>query len=555
MLRYFKHQEDGNMNAEAEISNLKFRLDMLEQQLQKAVAENSALKKQHEEDQKTILKLQQENRNLHDSVDYLTRKLYGSSSEKTSALKGQIPGQLSLFDEAETEADPEKKEPDLKEAVKAYIRRKYPGQRKDELKGIKHFKRIAELPPGDRFCEVCGSELKPVGEKFVRTEIQFIPAKVFAIDYYQKTYECRKCRKEGKPYMDVAPLPAPVIAHSMASPGTIAWIAHEKFELAVPFYRMEQEWKDLGVALSRATMCNWIIISYRDWLKPFLARMRWHMMQMHYLHCDETPVQVMHEPGRSNTAKSYMWVLSTIKQCSTPIRFFVYEPGRKKEFARKILDGFQGYLHTDAFADYEALPGVTNCFCLIHLRRKFVDCLTKHIENAESTTAGKGIDYCNRVLEEEKKLQRLTAEERKKKREELEKPILDEFFDWVEDKRCITFMGDKLRTALNYAHNHKQEFMNYLEDGNCACHNQICENAIRPFTIGRKNWLFSGSPKGAEASAGYYSIVETAKANGLRPEKYLTYLLSDIPGMDFGGHPEYFDDMMPWNEEVRKLCT
>lgn len=179
------------------------------------------------------------------------------------------------------------------------------------------------------------------------------------------------------------------------------------------------------------------------------------------------------------------------------------------------------------------------------MRRKFVDCLTKHIENAESTTAGKGIDYCNRVLDEEKKLQRLTAEERKKKREELEKPILDEFFDWVEDKRCITFMGDKLRTALNYAHNHKQEFMNYLEDGNCACHNQICENAIRPFTIGRKNCLFSGSPKGAEASAGYYSIVETAKANGLRPEKYLTYLLSDIPGMDFGGHPEYFDDMMP----------
>lgn len=547
--------EEIIMDSKAEISNLKFRLDMLEQGLRQLMEENSALKKQHDEDQKEIEKLRKENRNLHDSIDYLTRKLYGRSSEKTAALKGQIPGQMSLFDEAETEADPGQKEPDLKEAVKGYIRRKFPGQRKESLKNIKHFKRVVRLLEGDRYCEICGTELKPVGEKFIRTELQIIPAKVYAIDYYQETYECRKCRKEGRPYMDCAPLPDPVIAHSMASPGTIAWIANEKFVLAVPFYRMEQEWKNMGVELSRATMCNWIIISYRDWLKPFLSRMRWHMMHLKYLHADETPVQVLREPGRSNTTKSYMWVVSTVKQSSTPMRMFFYEPGRKKAFAKEILDGFQGYLHSDAFADYERLPGITNCFCLIHLRRKFVDCLTKHIANTEATLAGQGIAYCNRILKTDGELQDLSAEERKQKRNELERPVLEEFFEWVDDKSCITFMGDKLRTALNYARNHRQEFMNYLEDGNCACHNQLCENAIRPFTIGRKNWLFSGSPRGAEASAGYYSLIETAKANGLRPEKYLERLLSDIPGMDFNNHPEYFDDLMPWNEEIKRLCT
>lgn len=544
------------MDAEAAIKNLTFRLDVLEGNLEDLRKENAALRKQHEEDLKTIERLQKENRNLHDQVDYLTKKLYGRSSEKTSALKDQIPGQLSLFDEAEKEADLNRPEPDLKQAVKAYTRhKKYDGQRKDALKNIKHIKRVMALPESDRICSTCGSELKFVGEKYVRTEIQFIPAEVYAIDYYQETYECRHCRREELPYMESAPMPSPVIAHSMASPSTIAWVAYEKFVLAVPFYRMEREWKNLGVVLSRATMSNWIIISYRDWLKPFLKRMKWHMMQMKYLHSDETPVQVLDEPGRSNTSKSYMWVLSTIKQSKTPIRFFIYEPGRKKDFAKEILEGFQGYLHSDAFADYENLPGITNCFCLIHLRRKFADCLTKHISDSESTIAGRGIDYCNRILGEERKLQNLTADERKKKRNELERPILEEFFDWVDDRRCITFMGDKLRTALNYAHNHKQEFMNYLEDGNCACHNQICENAIRPFTIGRKNWLFSGSPRGAEASAGYYTLVETAKANGLKPERYLMYLLSNIPGMDFANHPEYFDDMMPWDDEVKKLCT
>ncbi|WP_201779653.1 IS66 family transposase zinc-finger binding domain-containing protein, partial [Oxobacter pfennigii] len=171
-----------------------------------------------------ISELEKENKILHATVDYLTKKLHGRSSEKTSVLPLE---QVSLFDEAEVEADPKAEELDLK-AVQGYIRKKYKGQRKELLKDIPHDKRLCTLVEEDLFCEECGTVLVPVGEEFVRTEIEVIPAKVKAIDYYRQTYECRTCRKNGKPYMEKSPMPSPVIQHSMASPSTIAWVMHQK---------------------------------------------------------------------------------------------------------------------------------------------------------------------------------------------------------------------------------------------------------------------------------------------------------------------------------------
>lgn len=500
--------------------------------------------------EKRVGELERENKRLHDTVEYLTRKLFGRSTEKTSSLS---LGQMSLFDEAEIEADPTAPEPDLKK-IQGYRRKKFKGQRMELLKDIPRDKRLCTLDKQDCFCEACNTALVSVGEEFVRTEIEFIPAKVRAIDYYRETFECRTCRKNGKPYMEKSPMPYPVIQHSMASPSTVAWVMHQKFVNALPLYRQEKEWRTLGVNLSRATMANWIQAASRDWLMPLVELMHQKLLQEKYLHADETTVQVMNEEGRKNTTDSYMWVYSSGKHCKHPIRIFEYQPGRSGKYPQKFLKGFKGYLHSDAYSGYTKIPDITRCLCWTHLRRKFVDSLPKDIHSPEATLPSQGISFCNKLFEIEKKLEDLSSEQRKSERLEREKPVLEAFWAWIDSTKGKVLPKSKLGEALAYALNHKEEFMNYLQEGNCSISNNLAENSIRPFTVGRKNWLFSGSPKGASASAAVYSIIESAKANGLNPYKYLQFIFGELPGVQFGQHPEFLEDYLPWSPEVQEAC-
>lgn len=497
-----------------------------------------------------IVGLEQEIERLHETVAYLTQKLFGSRSEKTSALN---LGLMSLFDEAEREADPKASEPDLQQ-VTNYRRKKFKGQREELLKDIPHTKRLCTLTEEDRFCEKCNTALVSVGEEFIRTEIEFIPAEIRVIDYYRETFECRSCRKAGASYMEKSPMPYPVIQHSMASPTTVAWIMQQKYVNAMPLYRQEKEWKTLGVALSRATMANWIIASSRDWLMPLVNRMHEVLLTERYLHADETPIQVMQEVGRKNTTSSYMWIYSSGQYSQYPIRIFEYQPGRSGSYPQKFLKGFQGFLHSDAYSGYNKVHGVTRCFCWAHLRRYFVEALPKDTKSPSATFASQGITYCNKLFEIERTLTDLRGEKRKIARLKQEKPVLDVFWAWVESARDTLLPKSKSAEAVNYALNHKKELMNYLLDGNCAISNNLIENSIRPFTVGRRNWLFSGSPRCAAASAIVYSIVETAKVNGLNPYKYLKFVFSELPGVQFEQHPEFLEDYLPWNNEVQQLC-
>ena len=498
-----------------------------------------------------ISQLEQENLLLKEKVDFLSRKLFGRSTEQTSSLG--IEGQMSLFDEAEVSAALDAVEPDMNE-VASYRRKKFKGQREELLKDIPHEKKLCTLSEEDRFCEECGSPLYSVGEEFVRTEIEFIPAKVRVIDYYRETFECRECRKEGKEYMEKSPMPYPVIQHSYASPSTVAQVIHQKYELAVPLYRQEKEWENLGVSLSRATMSNWILVSYRDWLSPVVNRLKEELLKQSYLHIDETTVQVMNEVGRKNTTDSYMWVYCSTKSGSRQIRFFDYKPGRSGAFPQNFLKGYKGFIHTDAYKGYEKVEGITRCLCWTHMRRYFVDALPKDLNDPGGTIPSQAITYINKIFEIEKKLEVLSAVGRKAQRLEQEVPVLNAFWSWAEKTSMGVLPKSKLGTAFQYALGNKDGFMNYLLDGNCVISNNLAENSIRPFTIGRKNWLFSGSPKGAEASAGIYTMIETAKANGLSPMKYINFILSDIPGTAFLEYPEILDDYLPWNEYVQKIC-
>lgn len=196
----------------------------------------------------------------------------------------------------------------------------------------------------------------------------------------------------------------------------------------------------------------------------------------------------------------------------------------------------------------------TRCICWTHLRRYFVEALPKDIDWPDATLPAIAIKYINQLFDIEKKLEILSPKGRQEQRLVQEGPVLEAFWSWVEETAPKALPNSKLGKAFTYAKNQKLGLMNYLLDGNCSISNNLAENSIRPFTIGRKNWLFSGSPKGAEASAGIYTLIETAKANGLNPMKYIQFILSDIPGTAFLEFPEYLEEYMPWDPLIQKIC-
>ena len=260
------------------------------------------------------------------------------------------------------------------------------------------------------------------------------------------------------------------------------------------------------------------------------------------------------EQGKKPQSKSYMWLYRTGVDGDPPIVLYDYKPSRNGKNPADYLQGFHGYLHTDGFAGYEKVESVTRCGCWAHLRRYFVEAIPdKKAAGAPPTTAEVGRDYCNKLFEIEKELVSLSQDKRKEERLRLEKPVLEAFWCWLDS--LTPLQGSRLGKAVTYAQNQKPYMENYLLDGRCSISNNVAENSIRPFTVGRKNWLFSDTPKGAEASAAVYSIVETAKANNLNIYTYLNYLLLYMPDMEYRRYPEILDDMMPWSELVQKECS
>lgn len=325
-------------------------------------------------------------------------------------------------------------------------------------------------------------------------------------------------------------MPKSPIPHSFASPSAIAHVMMQKYGLAVPLNRQEREWKQLGLPLSRATLANWIIISSNEYLKPLWDYMHGLLLKEACLHADETPVQVLNEKGRKNTSKSYMWVFTSGEyEPLHNIRLFQYSPTRKGTNASEFLKGFTGYLQTDDYSGYNQVTGVTRCLCWAHARRKYVETETAKQDEPSVNLASEGLRYIRELFKIEKELRDLAPEERMSQRLEKEKPVLDAYWKWVESSRDKVLPKSKISQALNYSLTNKAQLEAYLQDGRCAIPNNTAENSIRPFTVGRKNWLFSASPKGAEASACVYSIIETCKANNIDPEKYLIYLFTRMP--------------------------
>jgi transposase len=341
--------------------------------------------------------------------------------------------------------------------------------------------------------------------------------------------------------------------HSLASPTTVANVMYQKYVNAMPLYRQEKDWEQLGFALSRATMANWIIRCSQDWLTPVVEFLKKELLKRDIVHCDETPVQVLKEPGKAPQSKSYMWLYRSGMDGESPIVLYDYQPSRRGKNAVDYLKGFRGFLHSDGYSGYEKVENVTRCCCWAHLRRYFVEAIPDaKNKDAPKTNAEIGREYCNQLFEIEKTLSDLPPDKRKEERLRLEKPVLEAFWSWL--NTLTPLKGSRLGKAVTYSFNQKPYMENYLLDGRCSISNNIAENSIRPFTVGRKNWLFSDTPKGADASAIVYSIVETAKANNLNVFTYLNYLLLYMPDMNYKNDPEVMEDMMPWSERVQHEC-
>ena len=500
--------------------------------------------------------LKDENQMLKQQIAVLQKMAFGPKSEKSKRLAPpENPDQGVLFNEAETEAKKNAEEPLVD--VPAHKRRKHAHHWDEILAKYPHEKRIITLPEEDRVCKRCGSGLTSMGMEKIRTEVEFIPASVKVIDVYRESFQCLECRKQGHFSVEKPVVPQKVMLHSLATASTVARVIVQKYQFAVPLYRQEIEWKNIGIPLPRATLANWVIHCSEDWLTPVVSRLRELLLEQPVIHADETPVQVHREKGRKNTTRSYMWVFTNGEyETDRQIRLYQYRPGRSGSFASDFLGNYSGILQTDGYTGYERVNCGTHVLCWAHARRYFVDAIPPGLSEAEidETVCGQAVKQINELFAIDKSLADLTPEERQESRLRLEQSKLEAFFAWLETESGKAAPKSALGKAIQYVLGSKDGLTAYLKDGHSALSNNICERAIRNFTIGRKNWLFSDSPKGADASAAAYSIIETCKANGLDPFKYLTFLFETMPNLDFKRHPERIDECLPWNADVQEKC-
>jgi hypothetical protein len=287
-----------------------------------------------------------------------------------------------------------------------------------------------------------------------------------------------------------------------------------------------------------------------EWLDWIYPRLKQKLLEQEVLHADETTLQVLKEPGRPAETQSYMWLYRTGSQ-GPPIILYEYQETRSGKHPRKFLKGFKGYLHADGYAGYHDIPDVILCGCWAHLRRKFDEALKglPAKKRASGSQSRKALDRMNQLFAIEQKLKQLTPEERLKVRNEKSRPIVEEFRKWLEDILPGVLPKSLFGTAVNYALNQWTKLIRFLEDGRTEIDNNRAERSIKPFVIGRKNWLFCNSPKGAHASAVIYSIIETAKENKLNPYAYLNFLFEKLPNLE-SRDDETLDQLLPWNVKL-----
>ncbi len=464
---------------------------------------------------------------------------FGASHERSDAR------QLALFNEAEATATPALAS--ATETITYDRKKKTPGQRDAQLAHLPVERRVYDLPEAERSCDVCQHPLHVMSTE-VRRELAVVPAQVKVIEHVQQVYSCRTCEREALTTpIKTAPMPRPVYPGSLASPSLLADVLHQKFTEGLPLYRQEQEWARQGVTLSRQTLANWVIYAAHEWLRPLYGQLQMVLRRRDIVHADETTVQVLQEDGRTAQQKSYMWLYRTGREAPGVV-LYEYQPTRSGTHPKAFLKGFAGYLQVDGYPGYHDVPDVILVGCWSHARRKFTDALKSLPAGPRDgpSLVREGLEFCNRLFAIERDLRDATSEERERARRARSRPVLAQFLRWLRAQRSIALPKTPLGQAVTYCLNQWLPLTNFLKDGRLEIDNNRSERSIKPFVIGRKNFLFMKTPRGAQASAIVYSIVETAKDNGLNPRAYLQYLFEQLPNRDLKD-PAIWDDLLPWS--------
>ena len=320
---------------------------------------------------------------LQEQIDYLTKKLFGRSSEK----RDDFEGQLNLFNEAETlKADPDPEEQEFT-TVEKHTRKKK-SKMSDKFAGLPVQEVILDVPEDERICDVCGTPLERIGKEFLRREIEFIKPSIKIIDYYSVSYGCPNCKINAEvPHIVRGRDGQAHMLHGMASAGTVAWVMYQKYVNSLPLYRQEKDFKMYGAEICRGTIANWIINNAEEFFKPMCNYFQRKLVAGRYAMADETPVQVLKEPGRRAESRSYMWVFRSGEFDPEQIVLFHYSPTRAGDTAKEFLEGFHGYLMTDGYSGYNKLRDCTRNSCWAHIRRYLIDAIPKGKEYDHSQPA------------------------------------------------------------------------------------------------------------------------------------------------------------------------
>ena len=496
-----------------------------------------------------VLSVQQENILMSEKLAVAQAARFGRSSEKLN-----LEGQVSFFNEIEAAADDSVPEPTVEEvAPKRKPRPK--GKRKEDIK---------DLPKEIVTHELSDEELKRVfGEKGwkrlpdqVYCKVEAIPATYKVVEHHIAVYG----GKDGTTVVKAAH-PAELLNNSLASASLVAAVMNGKYTNAMPLNRIREEFERGGVMLSNATMANWVNRSAERYLSLVYDEMHREFLSRDVIQGDETTVNVAKD-GRKAGAKSYMWVYRTGEYDKRhPIILYDYQKTRAFEHPKAFLQGFSGTLVCDGYSVYHKLDRelktIQAANCWAHCRRHFANALKafKGPEESKSNTlAYKALKLIGAIYDADKKAAEMTPEERKDYRQQKVKPLVEAYFAWVREQMGVVPAESETGKGLTYSLNQEKYLKRFLDNGNIPLDNSACERAIRPFTVGRSNWQVIDTIHGAKASAIIYSIVETAKANNLRPYDYLKHLLEEIPKHMDEKTTDFIKAMLPWSSSIPITC-
>lgn len=503
----------------------------------KLKAENEALKSKVEQ-------LEKLNNWYVEQLKLRQKEKFGKSSEKTD------DNQISLFDlfnEAETLQQPFVQEPREEILVKEHKKKK--AKRGTSFSNLPVEIIEYQLPEEEQICDICGSTLTEM-KKEIRKEIKIIPAQVSIVEHVTYHYSCRVCDKEGVGgFIKAAESPKALFPKSMVSPSLLAYIINQKYTNAMPLYRQEQEFGRLGVFVSRQNLSQWVLKAARM-LKPLEEALKKQLLTEPLLHADETTLEVLKEPGREANSKSYMWLYRTSKSREHPVILYDYQVGRSGDYAKAYLADWKGqYLHCDGFAGYKKVQNVTLCGCLVHAKRKFHEAWNVSKDNED---AKKWEVYLQKLFLLEHKADEAGYDEqsRLQMRQTQSAGILEEFYNWLGEISLKTLPQSLLGKAITYAQNQKEYLCKFIKDPRIQLSNNLAEQSIKMFVIGRKNFLFSNTPNGASGSATLYGIIQTAIANDIKPLYYLEYVLEQLQKNPITP----IELLLPWSEAIPEKC-